>query len=308
MISYRAPSYGQFKTKVTPQYWYGIPRNVELGGLTMDVDLMMNYQVDESNDYDKFLAYNRAQGARMSAMEHLVPEQMFSTEDNPAHGISAVKALQIASAEGQRIWTITSENVDVAVNNLTLPDGIISEIRNSAAAGMEITAHEQPVNFYGSSQVGYIILDPQTGAGAYKIGGGENGGYLEFVSTQYGVLGTFVELMQFFYKTPFLSKLMGTIVGPVGEIMGILATAIKISEKCKNNPLAMHVLIFLEVFLMTFVAVLFFFLATATTILAFAMIFIIKWLMSTFFQIVESISTTIFCDRRWYEGVVREVA
>ena len=40
---------------------------------------------------------------------------------------------------------------------------------------MEITAHEQPVNFYGSSQVGYIILDPSTGAGAYKIGGGENG-------------------------------------------------------------------------------------------------------------------------------------
>jgi hypothetical protein len=59
-----------------------------------------------------------------------------------------------------------------------LPDDIISEIRNSAAAGMEITAHEQPVNFYGSSQVGYVILDPATGSGAYKIGGGENGGEL----------------------------------------------------------------------------------------------------------------------------------
>lgn len=130
MISYRAPSYGQFKTVVTPLYWYGIPRNVELGGLVMDVDLMMNYQVEESNDYDKWLAFNQAQGARMSAMEHLVPEhkmagailhsaaarrvrymdvlnEMFSTEDNPANGISAVKALQIAGAEGQKIWTIT---------------------------------------------------------------------------------------------------------------------------------------------------------------------------------------------------------
>lgn len=178
MISYRGPSYGLFKTDVTPLYWYGIPRNVELGGLTMDVDLMMNYQVEESNDYEKFLAYNQAQGARMSAMEHLVPEQMFSTEENPANGISAVKALQIAGAEGQRIWTITSENVDIAIPNLNLPDDIISEIRNSAAAGLEITAHELPVNFYGSSQVGYVILDPATGAGAYKIGGGENGAFL----------------------------------------------------------------------------------------------------------------------------------
>ncbi len=176
MISYRAPSYGQFKTKITPLYWYGVPRNIELGGLTMDVDLMMNYQVEESNDYDKWLAFNQAQGARMSAMEHLVPEQMFSTEEIPANGISAVKALQIAGAEGQRIWTITSENVDIAIPNLNLPDDIISEIRNSAAAGMEITAHELPVNFYGSSQVGYVIIDPSTGAGAYKIGGGENGG------------------------------------------------------------------------------------------------------------------------------------
>ncbi|MFT6422477.1 MAG: hypothetical protein ACJA2K_001202 [Thalassolituus sp.] len=178
MISYRAPSYGQFKTNLTPQYWYGVPRNVEMGGLVMDVDLMMNYQIEEANDYDKWLAYNKAQGARMSAMEHLVPEKIFSTENHPAHAISAVKALQIAAAEGQKIWNITSANIDVAVNNLTLPVDIISEIRNSAAAGMEITAHEQPVSFYGSSQVGYIILDPQTGAGAYKIGGGENGGNL----------------------------------------------------------------------------------------------------------------------------------
>ena len=65
--------------------------------------------------------------------------------------------------------------MDLAATNLTLPVDVITEIRNSAAAGMEITAHEQPVNFYGSSQVGYIILDPVTGAGAYKIGGGENG-------------------------------------------------------------------------------------------------------------------------------------
>ena len=36
------------------------------------------------------------------------------------------------------------------------------------------------MNFYGSSQVGYVILDPATGAGACKIGGGENGGEVDF--------------------------------------------------------------------------------------------------------------------------------
>lgn len=42
---------------------------------------------------------------------------------------------------------------------------ILTNIRSSAAAGLEITAHEQPLNFYDSRQVGYVIRDPATGAG-----------------------------------------------------------------------------------------------------------------------------------------------
>jgi hypothetical protein len=114
----------------------------------------------------------------MSAMEHLVPEMMFSTEENPAHGISAVKALQLAAAEGQKIWTITQTNLNTALAAINLPSDIETDIRNSVNAGMEVTAHEAAVDFYGSSQVGYIVIDPETGAGGYLIGGGENGGVL----------------------------------------------------------------------------------------------------------------------------------
>jgi len=183
MVSYKAPSYGLFKTNVVPQYWFGIPRNVTIDGLTMDVDHISHLLVHESNDKDQWLNYNRATGARLSAMEHLIPEQLFSTEDNPAHGISAVKAIQIAAAEGQKIWTITQANLSTALAAINLPSEVESDIRNSVYAGMEVTAHEQPVNFYGTSQVGYIVLDPETGAGGYLIGGGENGGYLLGVIT-----------------------------------------------------------------------------------------------------------------------------
>ncbi|MFC3681165.1 transglutaminase domain-containing protein [Bacterioplanoides pacificum] len=178
IIGYRAPSYGLFKTNIVPQYWFGVPRNVQLGGLTMDVDRVSNLQVETSNNSDNWLAYNRAQGARMSAMEHLVPEQMFTTADNPAYGISAVKAIQLATAEGQKIWTITQANIDIALPNINLPDDVMTEIRHAIRTGKEVTTHEKPLDFYGSSQFGYIILDPQTGAGAYKIGGGENGAFL----------------------------------------------------------------------------------------------------------------------------------
>jgi hypothetical protein len=177
-VGYRAPSYGLFKTSLTPEYWYGIPRNVKADGLGMDVDRFINLRVDKENNQENWRAFNRAQGARMSAMEHLVPEQMFSTEEAPANGISAVKAIQLAAAEGQKIYTITQQNLSVALQQIQLSSEIKADIRNAVSAGMEVTTHQQPVNFFGSQSVGYILLDPNTGAGAYRISDGDNGALL----------------------------------------------------------------------------------------------------------------------------------
>jgi len=144
----------------------------------MDVDRYASYRVHQQNDEQQWVGFNRATGARMSAMEHLVPEEMYSTEDAPANGISAVKAIQLAAAEGQRIWTITRDNLEQAMAASQLSSEIKTDIRNSVRAGREVTAHERPVSFFGKQSTGYIVLDPATGAGAYVIGTGENGGWV----------------------------------------------------------------------------------------------------------------------------------
>ena len=174
-VGYRAPSYGLFKTSLQPRYWFGIPRNVTASGLTMDVDNVAVIRVDKDNNHERWVGVNRAIGARLSAMEHLVPERMYSTDDNPAHGISAVKALQLAAAEGQKIWTITRANLNQALAGLDLSVDEETDILNAVLAGKEVTAHERPVNFHGRAAVGYTVLDPNTGAGAYLIASGENG-------------------------------------------------------------------------------------------------------------------------------------
>lgn len=53
------------------------------------------------------------------------------------------------------------------------------DIRNAVLAGKEVTVHERPVNFHGRAAAGYTVLDPNTGAGAYLISSGENGGVLD---------------------------------------------------------------------------------------------------------------------------------
>jgi hypothetical protein len=48
------------------------------------------------------------------------------------------------------------------------------------------------VSVPGWSGAGYIILDPETGSGAFKIGGGQNGGLLFIVGALMFFLGMFL--------------------------------------------------------------------------------------------------------------------
>ena len=49
-VGYRAPSYGLFKTSLSPVYFYGIPRNVKATGLTMDADRFAGTRVDKDGN------------------------------------------------------------------------------------------------------------------------------------------------------------------------------------------------------------------------------------------------------------------
>jgi hypothetical protein len=69
------------------------------------------------------------------------------------------------------------------------------EIQNALNAGRTVTVHEAPITVSGWTGTGYIIDDPATGAGAYKISGGANGGVLI-------VLGVFLLISVLF--SPYL--------------------------------------------------------------------------------------------------------
>ena len=122
-------------------------------------------------------------GQYASAMEHATPEQFFVDKsqcggtNQPVcqQAISAVKALQIAASEGQKIYTITQANFSSALPKISLSSAAREEIRNAVAAGKEVTIHERPIHAFGWSGSGYTVIDPETGAGAYMIDGGANG-------------------------------------------------------------------------------------------------------------------------------------
>ena len=93
-------------------------------------------------------------------------------------GVSAVKALAIAAAEGQRIYTITEDNLNTALDDLTLDPATETDIRNAVNAGLQVTAHQHEISLAGFTEAGYILVDPDSGSGAYRISGGADGSEL----------------------------------------------------------------------------------------------------------------------------------
>jgi hypothetical protein len=177
VVNYRQPSYGTFGTSLNVSYFFGIPNKVGFSGVVMDVDRLADNAESKTNCWDVWSDFNRQTGAMASYLENLIPEQLFSTEENQLDGISAVKALAIAGQQGQKIYTLTSANANL-LSEITIESTSRQEIQSALNAGKEVTVHQEPINEFGWTGSGYVVIDPDSGAGGYIISGGGNGGQL----------------------------------------------------------------------------------------------------------------------------------
>ena len=169
-------------------------------------------QNNKSAAQNRWIAYNRMRGQYASAMEHAAPEAFWvdktkcshtdengriqNPTSNPcAEAISAVKAIAIAQSEGQKIYTINKQNAQTALAKLPIGGEVGSEIRNAVNAGKEVTVHEKSINKHGWKGFGYIVIDPETGAGAYLIEGSGNGSYLLGIVAGFALVSFLAALM-----------------------------------------------------------------------------------------------------------------
>ncbi|MEW6054935.1 MAG: hypothetical protein AB1552_14330, partial [Nitrospirota bacterium] len=172
------PSETIFSFELKRTFAFGIPISVSSGGLAMDADRLLNLVKALDGNTEQPKQFFLTSGMNGSALEHSVPEQLFSTPETPAQGISAVKALQIANEQGIPIYTINQTNINNIFPQLQVDSDVKSDIQNAVNAGKEVTVSKTDIAFNGWTGCGYIIIDPITGAGAYMISGGHSGGEL----------------------------------------------------------------------------------------------------------------------------------
>ena len=228
VVYYRQPSYGTFSTQMEVSYLItGTPKQVSFTGVAMDVDQIHNNVEEKKNCYEGWVAFNRASGMRSSAYEHQIPEQLFSTGTEQAEGVSTAKALALAMAQGQRIYTLTSANAS-QLTFITIDDGSRTAIQQALAQGLEVTVHQSPITVNGWQGSGYSVIDSETGIGAYQISGGVSGGFYSMLKAIDGNAGSIA------IGTFLISSLFGTAVIPlVGTVamVGLFVSLVLVFAK-----------------------------------------------------------------------------
>ncbi len=152
IIQNRYMSFGTFHTFIKPNMRFGMIFGGNMTGMQMDIDRLVTTTVAKDNNHDVLVNFIQSQGSRESANEHLVPEQLFDnpdTEEKEVEGISAVKAIQLAQEQGQKIFTITKENYNEAISQINLYNGAMEDIRNAINSGKQVTTHQSQINFKG---------------------------------------------------------------------------------------------------------------------------------------------------------------
>jgi hypothetical protein len=180
VVTQRMPSFGNFGTAAQTQSSFGVPTRVGFSALQIDMDRVASVDVAKDANVATLVSFRKAIGGQYSAHEHLIIEKLFTDpiHSNSPQAISAVKAIAIAANQGQRVYTLSQDNQSQhtsIIASLVIDIEVKQEITNALAAGKEVIVHQQNVSASGFSGAGYIILDPDTGAGAYKISSGANG-------------------------------------------------------------------------------------------------------------------------------------
>ena len=97
--------------------------------------------------------------------------------------VALVSGGQTKTLRIEHTWVeaLNQSNAATALPKLPVGGEVGQEIRSALQAGKEVTVHERQINVHGFTGYGYIITDPDTGAGAYLIEGKGNGGWFSLV-------------------------------------------------------------------------------------------------------------------------------
>lgn len=85
----------------------------------------------------------------------------------------------------------------------------MTDIRNAVNAGLTVTTHEKVIQYKGWHGSGYIIIDPNTGTGAYLIDGGADGWRTQFIKNNAFIISLGLLALSFVPYVGSIANILG---------------------------------------------------------------------------------------------------
>ena len=156
-------------------YLSGIPQTMEWKGVRIDAASRSITPVILSGSEGSSGAvksnFMLLSGYESSSLENLIFEKDFGVES-----VSAVKAIQLAHAQGMEVVTITQSNIDQVLTGLDISDEVREDVINKVNQGLRLTIPASPLTYFNWTGTGYVALDPATGDAGYFLSGKIAGG------------------------------------------------------------------------------------------------------------------------------------
>ncbi len=171
VVFFRHPSEAVVSTTSSVGYLFWSPYSFDISGVNIDVDRNIYSAFSTAGDSGKPRDFMLSSGILGSSLEHAIFEQLFNVQ-----AVSAIKLLQVANEQGVKIYHINSTNLAEVLPALQLSQEVKIAVQNAVNTGKIVVIPERNIQYYNWTGVGYIVLDPETGAGAYMISGGKAGG------------------------------------------------------------------------------------------------------------------------------------
>lgn len=172
VVGYRLPSVGFFSSALSVNYFFGIAQKGSYKGRSMDVPSVLQTLSGAEDEIKARYLFHA--GIHGSMFEGLTFDLLFG--NGLGRSVSAVQLLKVANDQGQKIYLIDAENASVVLPMLSVSSDVKQDIQNALNSGKQVMIPEREVSFHSYKGTGYIIKDKFSGAAAFMIEGGLNGG------------------------------------------------------------------------------------------------------------------------------------
>ena len=210
IVSVRNLSVGITEYEVQSIRALGRVVGIQEGSLCIDVDMDVHSRTSLRLDDEACVAYSFAYGMAASRFEDVIWNE-YTGQDC----ISTMSIFERAKKEGIDLVTLNGKSYNENITRVSADKDTLSAVKSAVNRGLTVIIPERGMEWDDWEGTGYLILNPETGAGEYMISGGLSGGSTSTAVTIAGICAIIAQIAMIALLSIMVGSLISAFFGAI---------------------------------------------------------------------------------------------